>query len=299
MQVVDFEPFQLEISGRLIRTARVMREWDVDVENPEAVMEAIRTQGLRVDLFAFMQRHPDSKPSFKYYMEWENIAAIPLSTYDEWWTNQVNRRVRLKVRKSVRSGILVKHVEYDDDIVRGIMEIYNESPVRQGRAFRHYHKSFDEVKEANGTYLDRADIFGAYLGKELVGFLKVVYTQGFARTMGIMGKISHRDKAPMNALIAKAVETCIQKGVPYLTYGRYVYGLKGSDSMTDFKRQNGFLKYNLPRYYIPLSMRGRAALALKFHKGLKPLIPRWVVKPLLKLRKGALERLYGEHTESG
>lgn len=299
MKVVDLGAFEIELMGRLLRTAQIRREWDVDVDDPEAIVKSIRAGGIRADLFTFMQRLPHSEPRFPYRMELDNIAAIPISTYDEWWTNQVNRRVRLKVKKSIREGIRVVKIEFTDDFVRGIMDIYNESPVRQGRTFRHYGKSFKETKEANGTYLDRADIFGAFHGEELAGFLKIVYSKGFARTMGIMGKIAHRDKAPMNALIAKAVEACVQRGVPYLTYGRYLYGAKGSDSLADFKRYNGFLKYDLPRYYIPLSTRGRIALALNLHKGLKAVLPRWLITPLLKLRKGAVERLRGEQVESG
>jgi len=299
MRIIELGANTIELKGRFIKTAQIWREWDVDVDDPEAIVRAIADSGIRADLFTFAQRLPHTKPRFPYHMEMDNVAAIPISTYEEWWENQVNRRVRLKVRKSVREGVRIEKVEYDDDFVRGIMRIYNESPVRQGRAFRHFGKSFEETKEANGTYLDRADIFGAYYGEELIGFLKIVYGKEFARTMGIMGKIAHRDKAPMNALIAKAVETCVGKGVPYLTYGRYFYGHKGADSFSDFKRYNGFLKYDLPRYYVPLSALGRIALMLNLHKGLKAALPGWLIKPLLRLRKGAVEKLHGDRSKSG
>ena len=40
---------------------------------------------------------------------------------------------------------------------RGISNVYNETPIRQGRKFWHYGKSFDQVKAANATYLDRSE----------------------------------------------------------------------------------------------------------------------------------------------
>ena len=80
--------------------------------------------------------------------------------------------------------------------------------------------------------------------------------------------IRHRKVASTNALIAKAVEVCAEKQAPYLVYGSIDYGKKGSTSLADFKRHNGFEKINLPRYYVPLTLKGRIALNSNFHKGL-------------------------------
>ena len=44
--------------------------------------------------------------------------------------------------------------------------------------------------------------------------------------MGIIAKIKHRDKAPMNALVAKAVEICAENKIPYLVYDKAYYGKK-------------------------------------------------------------------------
>jgi hypothetical protein len=87
----------------------------------------------------------------------------------------------------------------------------------------------------------------------------------------------------MNALIAKAVEICEQRGFAYLTYCNYVYNDPDS-SLTEFKRRNGFEQVLVPRYYIPLTLKGKIALKLGLHHGLVKFIPKSVFKQLLRLR---------------
>ena len=80
--------------------------------------------------------------------------------------------------------------------------------------------------------------------------------------------IRHFDKRPANALIAKAVEICEpQRVISHLIYCSYIYNDPKS-SLTEFKRRNGFEKVLLPRYYIPLTPKGRLALNLGLHRGL-------------------------------
>ena len=76
-------------------------------------------------------------------------------------------------RKSVASLLSVK--DFNDDLIRGIVEVNNDSPVRQGRRFPHYGKTFDQVKKDHSSFLDRSDFICAYLGNEFIGFLKIVY----------------------------------------------------------------------------------------------------------------------------
>jgi hypothetical protein len=272
------------ITGRRFRIVTAKEEWDVDVDNPENVIHELNSQNLRADIFSFMQRIPHLKPTFAYRTESDNVAAIPISTYAHWWTEQLTQEARNKCRKSLKKGVIVRIVDFDDDLVTKIMEVYRETLVRRGVRFSHYEKSFDEVKAANATFLERACFIGAFSGSELIGFIKLVQTEGFTRVMGILGKLAHRDKAPMNALIAKAVEMCADKKSPYLTYGKMIYGSKGIDSLAKFKEENGFVKYNLPRYFVPLSIKGKLILALRLHKNLGDILPRWLSLLLIRAR---------------
>ena len=77
--------------------------------------------------------------------------------------------------------------------------------------FWHYGKTFEEIKDVHGTYASRADYIGAYLGDELIGFVKLVYVGKIARTMNVISKQRYFHLRPTNALIAKAVEICARK----------------------------------------------------------------------------------------
>ena len=192
--------------------------------------------------------------------------------------------------KAAKRGLVVRVVPFTDDFVRGIMEIYDETPVRQGRLFWHYKKGFDEVKRANSTYVERSDFVGAYVGDELVGFLKIVYVDRFARLMQIIAKDAQRNRRPMNALIAKAVEVIDAKGCSLLTYGNFRYA-QGADSVTAFKVRNGFEEIMVPKYYVPLTAKGKLALRMHLHHGVRA----WVPNPVRQALKRARLSLY-QHT---
>lgn len=271
-------------TGKLVKIAKIKEEWDEDVENPESLIEKMKHIRPKIDIFTFMQRLPESKQKYDYYMEWDNVAAIPITTYDNWFTKQVKKQARNKIKKSQKEVVVVKKVDFNDDFIKGIMEINNESLIRRGRPFSHYGEDYNTVKKENGSFLDRADFIGAYYKDELIGFVKIVYAGRFARTMGIISKIKHREKAPTNALISKAVEICAKKRVPFLVYGRATYGNKKKSTLSDFKRYNSFKKIDLPRYYVPLSVKGNIAIKLKLHHSAIEMLPEKLIKIFLYFR---------------
>src|SRR5690606_37779487 len=124
----------------------------------------------------------------------------------------------------IKSGVCVRIVPFDDALVSGIVAIYNESPVRQGRPFWHYGKSFATVKAEASHALDRSYFLGAYWQNELIGFAKLLRIDCTADLVLIVSKPSHQERRPSNALIAKAVEVCAENRIPYLTYARFTYG---------------------------------------------------------------------------
>jgi hypothetical protein len=78
----------------------------------------------------------------------------------------------------------------------------------------------------------------------------------------MVSKIAHRDKSPQNALLSKAIELCAEKQLQYLLYGQWSAGGLG-----DFKQHNGCLRIDVPRYYVPLTLKGTLALRWNFHRG--------------------------------
>lgn len=288
--VRDINGRTVAVTGRWIRISSIHDEdWlENELEDPELYINRLKEQGswdFKADIFTFAQRLPETKPRYPYPMEWNNVAAICLNSPKDWWENKLPQETRKNVRRSAKRGVITKVTQFNDDLVRGILEIYRESPIRQGIPFWHYRKGFDAVKRENATYLDRSTFIGAYYKDELIGFMKIVYVGKVAAMMQFLSKISHYDKRPTNALIAKAVEHCAKKGVSYLTYGKYTYGNKEKSTLTEFKRRNGFEEFRVPRYYVPLTAKGKMCIALKLHRDLVGILPERLIYPLWSLRR--------------
>ena len=267
------------ITGRLVRIARLEEELHEDIENPQDLIKELRTSVAHPDVLSFWQRLPDIAPKYRYRMEYDSVAAIPVKDYAFWWRNQIDGKTRNMVRRAEKKGVVVRKSEFDDKFVQGMVAIFNETPVRQGKPFWHYGKDFETIKREFSRFLFREEIFGAYVGDELIGFIFIIWAGKFAALGQIISKIAHRDKAPNNALIAKAVERCSEKGVPYLAYAKWVEG-----SLGEFKRSNGFEKIDLPRYFIPLTWKGRIFVSLRLYRG-SSLLPKGVVQFLKDSRK--------------
>lgn len=287
------------VLGKLLKIARIHgEEWsDRDpLDDPDSFIRDLKNTSLTPDIFTFAQQFFDVIPRFPYPLTWDNVAAIPITTFDEWWGRRVSRKLRQDITRSERLGVVVKGVPFDDQLVRGIVDIYNETPLRQGRRFWHYGKDFSKAKLENSTYLDRSEFVAAYYNDELIGFLKIVYVGRVARLMQILAKIKHNDKRPLNALIAKAVDICSRRGCLYLVYGKYTYDAKKDSSIAEFKRRNGFQEIVFPRYYVPLTFRGRLLIGLGLHLGLKRFIPSKLLQYVLDLRTRLLEKRYRART---
>lgn len=282
------------VEGKVIRIARLNAEGYDTLDEPEVALLQIRHCGTRVDLFTFVEKltHPSQKHS--HQVECDNLAALPITTFDHWMTKQIDFKARNKARKAGKAGVILKEVPYDDEFVKGISAIYNESAIRQGKKFWHYGKPLEEVWRMNGTYLDRSIFLGAYFEGALIGFVKLVMNEDRTQAglMQIVSMIQHRDKAPTNALVAQAVKSCSERGIPYLWYANFSYGKKQDDGLAEFKRHNGFQKIEIARYYVPLTVLGRLALRLGLHHGAGEWIPEPMAATYRKARKIWYERRF-------
>jgi len=273
-------------SGKWIKIAAIKDEELVEgdlIADPVSFVRQLKGSALNADLFTFAQKLPETSPKFNYYLEWDNLAVIPITTFSDWWEKRVEASVRRAVRKAGKSGVVVNVAELDDTFVQSIVNINNETPIRQGRRFWHFQKSCEAVKSENSTYADRNVFLGAYCQGELIGFIRMTYADKVANIVQLLSMMKHYDKRPANALIAKAVEICEQVGMSCVVYYNYTYNDPNS-SLTEFKRRNGFEKVLVPRYYIPLTRKGDVALRLGVHRGLAPLVPTPLLSRVLKIR---------------
>lgn len=268
------------MTGRLSRIARLRDEYHDFVQSPAQFIASLSsTRPPRGNLFTFIQRVPDRAPRFDYHLEWDSIAVLQLSTYEHWWKKQLNDKTRNMIRKAHKTGIEIRQVEFSNELVSGIVRIHNETPIRQGRRFRHYGKSFATTKAEHSTFLDRSEFIGAYYDGALVGFIKLVHGQGVSNLMQIISMMSFRSKAPTNALIAKAVERCVARNVPLLHYGTW-----SRRSMGDFKKHHAFERMEVPRYYVPLTSLGSVLLRYGLHRSLIDHVPEPWLDRLSRLR---------------
>jgi hypothetical protein len=284
----------IRIVGRLLRIARLERERYEDLPDPEAVLNGLQQCGHRVDLFTFMQRLPETKPKYDYPMEWDNLAVLPVSTFDHWLKHQIRFAPRGRLRQAEKKGVATREVPFSDGLVKGIWGIYNETPVRQGKRFPHYGKDVETVYKEEATHLDRSIFIGAFLGEELIGFIKLIEdeTRAEATVINIVSLVRHKDKCPTNALIAHAVRSCAERHIPYLVYLKFAYGRRERDGLSDFKERNGFQRIDLPRYYIALTPIGWAAFGLGLHHRVFELLPGSVINKFRELRASWYKRKF-------
>lgn len=254
----------LVCTGRLVKQVKIRSEYFVSVLDPAGLVREIAAAPFRADILTFVQGVHDLEPHYPYRCEYDNMAVLRVSTYDHWWTHQLNDKTRNMVRKAQRSDIVVRLAPFTDDLLRGIKAVYDETEVRQGSANIHYGKDIERIRREHSSFLDRSVFIGAYLGDELVGFIKIVFSEKFATIMNIVAMVRERNRATSNALMAKAVEICAERGVGFLIYSWW-----HNPRLRRFKQSNGFECFEVPRYVVPLTVVGHIALRLGLHRSLK------------------------------
>jgi hypothetical protein len=147
------------------------------------------------DIFYFSRKKPQLLfQTLTISQEWERAAAISLTTAPRF-EGELPQETRKNVRRSQKRGVVVKVKGLDDDLVQAMVGVNKDSPVRQQRSFDHYGKTFDQVRKDQSSFLDRSDFICAYLGEELIGFLKLVYIGRVASILQLLPKASPRTKA--------------------------------------------------------------------------------------------------------
>jgi hypothetical protein len=290
----------IKMQGRFVRTARLDGDKYTFPDDPEVLIEGLRKCGARADIFTFMQSVSERSPKYSYPMEYDNLAVVPVSTFDHWWNHQIRSYPRNRARQAEKKGVTLREVPFGDVLTQGICGIYNETPVRQGKAFAHYGMTPERARDYAGTFLNQSIFIGAFLGDTMIGFVKLVMdvNRTQACLVHILSMVQHADKAPNNALIAQSVRSCAEHKIPYLVYEHFHYGNKQGDSLSHFKEVNGFQRVDLPRYYVPITSLGKAALKLGLHHRLADRVPESMAAKFRELRKAWYRRKVQTATES-
>jgi hypothetical protein len=247
-------------------------EYIKNVDFSESFFDKLKERD--IDIFTFIERDWYSPhiftPSDKWLKIEDNIALLQINSFEEWW-DKIGKKTRNMIRKAEKSGVKIEQPEPSDKLAEGVRQIYNETPVRQGRAFPHYGKSLESVKDMIFNTKNCAFI-GAYVEDTLVGFIQLVFGDNLVVITQILSLQKHWDKALNNVMLAKAVELCVKGNHKWLMYGRMGKG-SNHPSLDKFKENNGFVRQPLNRYYVVLSKKGELAVKLGFHQQIRDKLP--------------------------
>jgi hypothetical protein len=253
-----------------------IQEYEKNIDPSDSFIEKLSERD--IDIFTFLERKwccPISRSPKTWIKTDDNVGLLEIKDYETWWTN-VGKKTRNMVRRAEKDGVKVTVVEPNEKFAQGVWKIYNETPIRQERAFQHYGEPL-EVVIRNVLTAQKSTFIGAYLHEELVGFIQLLYGDNIAIINQILSMQKHWDKALNNALLAKAVEVCTSNGNRWLMYGR----VGNHPSLDKFKESNGFVRFPITRYYIPLTQKGKIAIQLGLHRDLKDSLPKSIKYPLI------------------
>jgi len=253
-----------------------VKEYARDVVPTADFIEKLGERGM--DIFTFIERKwcntIPNPPRFWLKTE-DDVALLRVATYEDWWKN-VGKKTRNMVRKAEKSGVKTEVVEPSEKLAEGIWKIYNETPIRQERAFPHYGVPLQTITKDVLSVHD-CTLIGAFFQDELAGFIQLVHGDKIVIISQILSLQRHSDKAVNNALIAKAVEVCATKQCGWFMYGR----MGNHPSLDNFKQNNGFTKFSLTRYYVPITKKGRIATKMGLHREIKDVLPQPIKYPLI------------------
>jgi hypothetical protein len=227
-----------------------------DIVPNKPLLDALRSD--EVDLFSFIERSfldSSSKKRRNLFSVQEGTGLLRITSYDNW-LKSISSRARF-VRKGFRLGLKVEVVNIDEQFLKSALNIYNETPFRQGRRYSGYGVSMKDLKAKFATMGD-SEVLGAYYEENLIGLIWVGYGDRVAALRSFLSLISCRDKYPNNCLIAETVKRCVERGYQFLTYGNMGY----NPGLDFFKQSNGFRIFNVPRYFVPLTTNGMLAVKL-------------------------------------
>jgi len=274
---VDKEIETIAVRRKLFfKVASDTQEYTRDVIPTDDFIKKLGERGM--DIFTFIERkwcNTISNPPRFWFKTEDNIALLRVATYDEWWKN-IGKKTRNMVRKAKKNGVKTEVVEPSEKLAEGIWKIYNETPIRQKRAFPHYGVSARTVSR-NVFSAENSTFIGAFFQDELSGFIQLIHGDEIAIISQILSLQKHSDKAVNNALIAKAVEVCTTKKVGWLMYGR----IGNHPSLDKFKHSNGFTRFPVTRYYVPITKKGRIATKMGLHREIKDVLPQPIKYPLI------------------
>ena len=188
------------------------------------------------------------------------IGLLSFDSFDGWFSN-LERHARQEIRTPSKRGVEINGVKEPSILeAQQILDLFRESPLREGRYFEGYHSwNLKKVMETFKTNEGIISITAIYDGK-IVGVARVKFKGQVAAFTSLLSSLAVRRKVKYvaNLLLATQVRMLSDKGVKHLQYGKM--GVLGGLDL--FKRSNGFRPVSVNYNYLLLT--GRARLLAKF-----------------------------------
>lgn len=244
------------------------KEYERNVVPNSTFLRKLSERG--VDIFNFVERNWASKipnPPTNWVKTEDNVALLRVTDYKDWWET-AGKKTRNMVRKAEKAGVETKVTDPNENFVEGVWKIYNETPIRQERPFPYYgitKQSTDGILKLTPG----ATFIGAFLQGEVIGFLQLIHGDNIMIVGQILSMQKFWDRAINNALLAKAIEVTAEKQGRWIMYGR----MGNHPSLDNFKQSNGFAKFPIIRFYIPITAKGRLVTMLGLHRQIKDSLP--------------------------
>lgn len=93
--------------GRLLRTAEIFDEYWLpqdSIPDPTLLVAELKRGNTFADVFTFTHKVPDCKPMHPYRYLWDNVAVLPISSYEAWFKEQIPATTRRHIRASEKKG---------------------------------------------------------------------------------------------------------------------------------------------------------------------------------------------------
>src|ERR1019366_4716533 len=99
---------EVRIRGRLLRVARLEADGYQFLDDPQEFLKGLLKCGHRIDLFTFCQRVTETVRKYDYPMEIDNFAAMRITTFENWVTNQIRWEARNRSRQAEKKGVTLQ-----------------------------------------------------------------------------------------------------------------------------------------------------------------------------------------------
>jgi len=213
-------------------------------------------KSLGADIFVFCDR-PWMGESIQLPLhDAVDIALLSFNSFDDWFASLARRR-RKDIRECSNDGVEIRPmVEPSVSEAQEIVDLYRESPFREGRYFVGYHswniRRVMEKFRTNDTWVSNVAIRAG----KIVGVTKAKFKGQVAVSNSVLSSLAIRQKVRgvSSSLLAAQIKLLSAKGVKHLKYGHIGLGL---DSLDHWKTSNGFRPVKVNYNYVVLTRKAR------------------------------------------